>query len=159
MQPATAQTEEQHLPTGTILYTIITTIITSLLFVLMFATLTLHEPIVRWCASAVPDVDKKTLIIAKIFLETIVLVFITGALGGYLHNFRGLVKYVSDGTFQACFCVSYYIRPFAGAVCGLIAFFLLLGGALTLNISKIDAKRLFDIQSNGEGDIPYWQTN
>jgi hypothetical protein len=158
MQTATARAKKWSSQSSITLYTIFSTLITSCLFVLVFATLTMHEPIIHWCAATIPNVDKKTLTIAKIFLETIMLVLITGALGGCLYNFRSLVKYVSEGKFRACCCVSYYIRPFAGAVCGLIAFFLLLGGALTLNISNIDANHLFDIKSNGEGVIPYWQT-
>ena len=60
--------------------------------------------------------------------------FSAGAMGGCLYNFRGLTKHSAEEDYAEGYNLSYYLRPVAGGVSGLMAFFLLLGGALTLNI-------------------------
>jgi hypothetical protein len=67
------------------------------------------------------------------FLIVIGLMFISGALGGCLYNFRGLMKHSAVGDFAETYALTYYLRPFAGAVSGVMVFFLLLGGAIAFN--------------------------
>lgn len=67
------------------------------------------------------------------FLVVIGLMFISGALGGCLYNFRGLMKHSAIDDFAVAYALTYYLRPFAGAVSGVIVFFLLLGGAIAFN--------------------------
>ena len=54
--------------------------------------------------------------------------------GGCLYNFRGLTKHSTDQDFSEAYNLSYYLSPIAGAISGLLVFFLLMGGALTLSI-------------------------
>jgi hypothetical protein len=61
------------------------------------------------------------------------LMFCAGALGGCLYNFRGLIKHSQHGDFDHRYALSYYLRPLSAGVSGLMVFFVLLGGALTLN--------------------------
>jgi len=65
---------------------------------------------------------------------TSVLMLAAGTLGGCLYNFRGLVKHSQECDFDPNYNLSYVLRPIQGALSGLMVFFLLLGGALTLNI-------------------------
>jgi hypothetical protein len=86
--------------------------------------------------------------ITNIFIFTILLMTIAGGIGGCLYNFRGLIKHSADADYSYSYNLSYYLRPLAGAISGLIVFFLLLGGALTLNIDSI----------SGNNNIPSWAT-
>src|SRR5437867_2294578 len=70
------------------------------------------------------------------FVKTIATMFVAGILGGCLYNFRGLVKHTQEDDFKPSYQLSYYLRPISGGVSGVIVFFLLLGGAMTLNIGR-----------------------
>lgn len=83
----------------------------------------------------------------EIFLLTAGMMLCCGALGGCLYDIRGLIKHSAEDDFDACYRLSYYLRPFAGALSGLIVFFLLLGGALAFNLTP----------QNGN-DVMGWKT-
>jgi len=72
--------------------------------------------------------------IVDVLVFTSILMLASGALGGCLYNFRGLVKHAQDNDFDTNYNLSYQLRPLQGALSGLMVFFLLLGGALTLNV-------------------------
>ena len=57
-----------------------------------------------------------------------------GVLGGCLYNLRGLIKHSTARDFETVYALSYYLRPISGGISGLVVFFLLLGGAITLNV-------------------------
>ncbi len=69
-----------------------------------------------------------------IFAKTIGVMFFAGIMGGCLYNCRGLSKHSAAGDYHSNYDLSYYLRPLAGGISGLIVFFLLLGGAMTLNV-------------------------
>ena len=60
--------------------------------------------------------------------------FGAGVLGGSLYSLRGLAKHASLADYDRSYDVSYYLRPLSSGISGLLVFFLLLGGALTLSI-------------------------
>jgi hypothetical protein len=76
----------------------------------------------------------QTSLAASPFLATMGLMFCAGALGGCLYNFRGLIKHSQNADFEDRYALTYYLRPLSAGVSGLMVFFLLLGGALTLNV-------------------------
>ena len=83
----------------------------------------------------------------QVFILTMVTMLASGWLGGALYNLRGLIKHSSDYDFSTSHALSYYLRPFAGAISGLIVFFLLLGGVMMLNI-----------RADGSSSLPDWHT-
>ena len=86
----------------------------------------------------------------SVFLSTMALMFCAGALGGCLYNFRGLIKHSQHGDFEDRYALSYFLRPLSAGVSGLMVFFLLLGGALTLNVGTLNAE--------AQG-LPSWQSH
>ena len=80
------------------------------------------------------EVGKSGRELTHVFVMTILAMFAAGALGGCLYNFRGLTKHSADEDYSEAYNLSYYLRPAAGGLSGLLVFFLLLGGAMTLNI-------------------------
>ena len=64
------------------------------------------------------------------------LMLAAGALGGCLYNFRALTKHMQNHDFYPRFELSYILRPFAGALCGLFVFALVYGGVLTLTLGQ-----------------------
>jgi hypothetical protein len=91
--------------------------------------------------------DAQTLGGATTFVYTMGLMFCAGALGGCLYNFRGLTKHSQLGDYREEYNLSYYLRPLSAGISGLMVFFLLLGGALTLNVG-----------SQFQSDHPTWQS-
>jgi hypothetical protein len=69
-----------------------------------------------------------------IFLLTVIMMFSAGVIGGCLYNFRGIIKHTAEGTYDNKYTITYILRPLSGGVSGLVVFFILLGGALSLNI-------------------------
>ncbi|MBM2846009.1 MAG: hypothetical protein HW407_1321 [Bacteroidetes bacterium] len=65
--------------------------------------------------------------------------FLAGIIGGCLYNLRGLIKHSVDDDYQNRYGLSYYLRPASGGISGVIVFFLLLGGAMTLNVGNSNA--------------------
>ena len=97
-----------------------------------FMLLLLHQPeLPTGSGAAIPEADVRVA-----FVKTIAMMFVAGILGGCLYNFRGLVKHTQDDDFRPTYQLSYYLRPISGGVSGVIVFFLLLGGAMTLNIGR-----------------------
>jgi len=72
------------------------------------------------------------------FLVTVRLMATCGALGGCFHSLRGIVRHSSGASFDRRFLLAYYLEPLKGTVAGFLAFFLLTGGAITLNLSGLD---------------------
>jgi hypothetical protein len=94
-----------------------------------------------------PDQIGSSSEMTRAFVLTMVAMLASGWLGGTLYNLRGLIKHASDNDFSTSYTLSYYLRPFAGAICGLIVFFLLLGGVMMLNI-----------RADGSSSLPAWHT-
>lgn len=108
-------------------YTTITVIVAAVAFVWLLLLLPAAPP---GAGQAVPDdVTLRTL-----FALNTGLMFVAGVIGGCLYNFRGLSKHSASGDYHGNYDLSYFLRPLAGGISGLMVFFLLLGGAMTLNI-------------------------
>lgn len=75
-------------------------------------------------------------LLTRVFILTLGVMFAGGALGGCLYNFRGLTKHSADQDYATGYNLSYYLRPVSGGISGLTVFFLLLGGAMTLNLGS-----------------------
>lgn len=107
-----------------VFYTVGTTIVAAVAFVAMNATLSTHD---------LPAPG----LVATTFIATMAVMFCAGVLGGCLYNVRGLIKHSQRGDFDQRFTLSYYLRPLSAGVSGLMVFFLLMGGALTLNVGNV----------------------
>ena len=70
-----------------------------------------------------------------IFLYTCGMMLSCGVLGGSLYDIRGLIKHSSMGNFDSNYNLSYLLRPVAGALCALIALFLIVMGGLGFSTS------------------------
>jgi hypothetical protein len=70
-----------------------------------------------------------------LFLFTCGMMICCGTIGGSLYDIRGLIKHSTQGDFQTRQGLSYLLRPIAGGLSSLIAFFLLLVGALGFSYS------------------------
>jgi hypothetical protein len=58
------------------------------------------------------------------FYHVMLFTLLAGALGGVLCNLRGIFKYsMEDAVLLEKMLLSYYIRPFMGAICGLFTYF------------------------------------
>lgn len=108
-------------------YTTVTVIVAAVVFVWLLLSLPAAEP---GAAQANPD----DLTLRALFARTTGLMFVAGVIGGCLYNFRGLSKHSASGDYHGNYDLSYFLRPLAGGISGLMVFFLLLGGAMTLNI-------------------------
>jgi|WetSurMetagenome_2_1015567.scaffolds.fasta_scaffold110515_3 hypothetical protein len=78
---------------------------------------------------------------------------LAGIVGGALSNFRGLIKHSSEGDYGPQWNLSYYLRPPSGGLCGLVVFFLLLGGAMILTIGTTATTAAWSTQV---GRMPYF---
>lgn len=83
---------------------------------------------------------------------TSVAMCLAGIVGGALSNLRGLIKHSSERDFGEHWNLSYYLRPPAGGLCGLVVFFLLLGGAMILTIGTTATTSAWSTQV---GRMPY----
>ena len=70
-----------------------------------------------------------------LFLYTCGMMMCCGTIGGSLYDIRGLIKHSTHNDFDSLFVLSYLLRPIAGGLSGLVAFFLLLVGALGFSYS------------------------
>ena len=68
-----------------------------------------------------------------VFLYILGMMISCGMLGGSLYDIRGLIKHSANNDYQPAFNLSYLLRPVAGALCGLIALFLLMAGQLGMS--------------------------
>ncbi len=70
-----------------------------------------------------------------LFLFTCGMMICCGTIGGSLYDIRGLIKHSTHNDFDPLCTLSYLLRPIAGGLSSLIAFFLLLVGALGFSYS------------------------
>jgi hypothetical protein len=66
----------------------------------------------------------------ELFLFACAMMICCGTIGGSLYDIRGLIKHSTQDDFEPLFTLSYLLRPIAGGLSSLVAFFLLLVGAL-----------------------------
>jgi hypothetical protein len=71
----------------------------------------------------------------EVFLYTCGMMICCGTIGGSLYDIRGLIKHSTHNDFDPLFSLSYLLRPIAGGLSSLVAFFLLLCGALGFSYS------------------------
>lgn len=71
----------------------------------------------------------------ELFLFTCGMMVCCGTIGGSLYDVRGLIKHSTHDDFEPLFTLSYLLRPIAGGLSSLVAFFLLLVGALGFSYS------------------------
>lgn len=71
----------------------------------------------------------------EVFLYTCGMMICCGTIGGSLYDIRGLIKHSTHNDFDPLFSLSYLLRPIAGGLSSLVAFFLLLVGALGFSYS------------------------
>ena len=71
----------------------------------------------------------------ELFLFTCGMMICCGTIGGSLYDIRGLIQHSTRDDFEALFTLSYLLRPIAGGLSSLVAFFLLLVGALGFSYS------------------------
>jgi hypothetical protein len=71
----------------------------------------------------------------RLFLYTCGMMIACGTLGGSLYDIRGLIKHSIEDDFEPLYTLSYLLRPVAGGLSSLVAFFLLLVGALGFSYS------------------------
>ena len=121
-----------------VLYTVFSAVLLCAIFLLLFVDI----PNLSDSGSSVSADENKN------FIYTILIMIVSGGIGGCLYNFRGLIKHSTEEDYEPKYNLSYYLRPVAGSISGLIIFFLLLGGALTFNIENI----------SNDSDIPNWAT-
>lgn len=125
--PATGGLSGSHQLHRVVAYTTVTVIVAAAAFVWLLLSLPAAEPS---AGQAGPD----DLALRALFARTTGVMFVAGVIGGCLYNFRGLSKHSASGDYHGNYDLSYFLRPLAGGISGLIVFFLLLGGAMTLNI-------------------------
>jgi hypothetical protein len=71
----------------------------------------------------------------EVFLYTCGMMICCGTIGGSLYDIRGLIKHSTHNDFDPLFTLSYLLRPIAGGLSSLVAFFMLLVGALGFSYS------------------------
>jgi len=71
----------------------------------------------------------------EVFLFTCGMMICCGTIGGSLYDIRGLIKHSTHNDFDQLFTLSYLLRPIAGGLSSLVAYFLLLVGALGFSYS------------------------
>ncbi|MBI2073438.1 MAG: hypothetical protein HYT81_10500 [Gemmatimonadetes bacterium] len=108
-------------------YTTIVVLAAAVAFVWLLLSLPAAHP-------AAGEVSPDDLALRALFARTTAVMFVAGVMGACLYNFRGLSKHSASGDYHVNYDLSYFLRPLAGGISGLIVFFLLLGGAMTLNV-------------------------
>ncbi|OHD26776.1 MAG: hypothetical protein A2086_02665 [Spirochaetes bacterium GWD1_27_9] len=83
---------------------------------------------------------KRILFIENISIEKLymIIVLIAGALGSLILALRSFTKYVGTGNFDGSWTWWYLIKPFMGALLGLIFYFLIKSGILTNQNTALD---------------------
>ncbi|MBI3082267.1 MAG: hypothetical protein HYY94_05065 [Gemmatimonadetes bacterium] len=107
-------------------YTTIVVLAAAVAFVWLLLSLPAAYP-------AASEVSPDDLALRALFARTTAVMFVAGVMGACLYNFRGLSKHSASGDYHVNYDLSYFLRPLAGGISGLIVFFLRLGGAMTLN--------------------------
>jgi hypothetical protein len=89
-----------------------------------------------WAISAFhPVAQQDSKAIGIYWLLLVGLTFVAGALGGSLYSLRGLLMHSSQNDYDIYYNYWYLLTPLAGGISGVVVFFLLLGGALTLTVA------------------------
>jgi hypothetical protein len=110
------------------------TLVVAALSMIAFVGLILITPL----PAATENAETGSASMARIFIMNVAIMLFAGAVGGSLYNIRGLTKHSGDNDFDERYNLTYYLAPFAGAISGVVVFFLLLGGALTLSLTPAD---------------------
>ena len=91
---------------------------------------------VLWATSAFhPVAGRDAKATGVYWLLLVGLTFMAGALGGSLYSLRGLLMHSSQNDYDTYYNYWYLLTPLAGGISGVVVFFLLLGGALTLTVA------------------------
>jgi hypothetical protein len=123
-------------PKAIVRYTVVVSVTALFLFLFMlWATSTFHAVSERQNAKAT----------GIYWLLVVGLMFVAGGLGGSLYSVRGVVMHSSQNDFDISYNYWYFLTPLAGGISGVIVFFLLLGGALTLTAPGPQGQTLHDI--------------
>lgn len=136
-------TENNKPPRSVILFTVIVTLLSATIFVILLLTLTNESAPAE--GQAVPS-------FRKTFVLTVCIMFVAGMLGGCLYSFRGITIHASLNDYSRDYDLTYFLKPLSSGMSGLLVFFLLLGGALTLNISTSEVPQAWQTFS---GRMPY----
>jgi hypothetical protein len=99
-----------------------------------------------WAASAFHSVAERSANATGIYWLLVVgLTFVAGALGGSLYSLRGLIMHSSTNDYNTFYNYWYFLTPLVGGISGVVVFFLLLGGALTLTVAGPGGQTLHNI--------------
>lgn len=112
-----------HPPAQVLRYTLYTAGACAILF---FALLFLLQHYVRHVETMRPF----------LFVLIVMAMAVSGGLGGCLYNLRGISKHSANNDYSEHYNITYYLRPVEGAICGVIVFFLVLGGALSFTVAN-----------------------
>jgi len=107
---------------------IIYTVVISIVAIILFTYLVSGIPSKKENIPLSGDLEK------KIFIMTVSVMVVAGVIGGCLYNYRGIIKHTSENDYDENFTITYFLRPISGGISGLTVFFILLGGALALNV-------------------------
>jgi hypothetical protein len=105
-----------------------------------------------WLPDVPPNPSAQSIAIGRLLAMTTVTMLLSGVVGACLSNFRGIMKHSSVGDYDPKYDLTYYLRPISGGLSGVIVFFLLLGGAITLNVGSAEARMAW---SSLLGRMPY----
>lgn len=101
---------------------------------------------VLWSTSAFHPVAERDANATGIYWLLLVgLTFVAGALGGSLYSLRGLLMHSSQNDYDTNYNYWYLLTPLAGGISGVVVFFLLLGGALTLTVAGAQVQTLHNL--------------
>jgi hypothetical protein len=101
---------------------------------------------VLWATSRFrPVAEQDANTTGRYWLLLVGLTFVAGALGGSLYSLRGLLMHSSQNDYDTRYNYWYLLTPLAGGICGVVVFFLLLGGALTLTVAQPQGQTLRNI--------------
>lgn len=69
------------------------------------------------------------------FIRSLVYIGSSGGIGGTLYCIRGFYKHLAEGDFTLGFTWWYIFRPFISTVVGVFAYFLIVGGLLSMGLT------------------------
>jgi hypothetical protein len=112
-------------PKAIVRYTVVFSVTALVLFLGLLWGISAFHPVVQQDSKA----------IGIYWLLLVGLTFVAGALGGSLYSLRGLVMHSSENDYHTKYDYWYLLTPLTGGISGVVVFFLLLGGALTLTVA------------------------
>src|SRR4030042_38486 len=71
-------------------------------------------------------------------LRLLVVIVLTGALGGQIHTLRSFVSYVGNRKLRASWLIQYFLTPFVGAGLALVFYFVIRAGFFPANSTTDD---------------------